>query len=75
MAINNKPVNRLRSGNVKATIWHNISEKGSFFSTTFSRPFKDQSRALRHGTSCDLNDLETPLTVAPLGTARESQVI
>ena len=35
MATNNKPATTLRCGNVKATIWQNISEKGPFFATTF----------------------------------------
>ena len=43
MATNNKPANTLRYGSIKATIWLNISEKGPFFSTAFSRPFEDQS--------------------------------
>ena len=43
MATNNKPANTLRCGNIKATIWQNVSEKGPFFSTTCSRRFKDQS--------------------------------
>ena len=28
MATNNKPANQLRCGNIKATIWQNVSEKG-----------------------------------------------
>jgi hypothetical protein len=64
MATNNKPANTLRCGNIKATIWENTSEKGLFFSATFSRPFKDQSGAWRNGTSFGLNDLEALLTVA-----------
>jgi hypothetical protein len=64
MATNNKPANTLRCGNIKATIWQNVSEKGPFFSTTFSRPFKDQSGAWRNGTSFGLNDLEALVTVA-----------
>ena len=64
MATNNKPANTLRCGNIKATIWENSSEKGPFFSTTFSRPFKDQSGAWRNGTSFGLNDREALLTVA-----------
>jgi hypothetical protein len=69
MATNNKPTHTLRCGNIKATIWENTSEKGPFFSTTFSRPFKDQSGAWRNGTSFGLNDLEALLTVA--GEAKE----
>ena len=64
MATNNKPANTLRCGNIKATIWQNVSEKGPFFATTFSRPFKDQSGAWRNGTSFGLNDLEALVTVA-----------
>ena len=59
-----QPANTLRCGNIKATIWQNVSEKGPFFSTTFSRPFKDRSGAWRNGTSFGLNDLEALLTVA-----------
>jgi len=29
MATNNKPANTLRCGNIKVTIWQNVSEKGS----------------------------------------------
>jgi len=64
MATNNKPANTLRCGNIRATIWQNVSEKGPFFSTTFSRPFKDQSGAWRNGTSFGLNDLEDLVLVA-----------
>jgi hypothetical protein len=64
MATNNKPANTLRCGNIKATIWMNSSEKGPFFSTTFSRPFKNQSGAWRNGTSFGLNDLEALVSVA-----------
>jgi hypothetical protein len=64
MATNNKPANTLRCANIKATIWENTSEKGPFFSTTFSRPFKDQSGAWRNGTSFGLNDLEALVSVA-----------
>jgi len=53
-----RPATTLRCGNIKATIWQNVSEKGPFFATTFSRPFKDQSGAWHNGTSFGLNDLE-----------------
>ena len=59
-----QPANQLRCGNIKATIWENVSEKGPFFATTFSRPFKDQSGTWRNGTSFGLHDLEALLTVA-----------
>lgn len=52
-----RPATTLRCGNIKATIWQNVSENGPFFATTISRPFKDQSGAWRNGTSFGLNDL------------------
>ncbi|GKS65183.1 hypothetical protein YTPLAS72_24870 [Nitrospira sp.] len=58
-----RPATTLRCGNIKASIWQNVSEKGPFFSTTFSRPFKDQSGAWRNGTSFGLNDLEALMNV------------
>ena len=64
MATNKKPANTLRCGNVKATIWQNLSEKGPFFSTTFCRPFKDQSGEWHNSASFGLHDLEALLAVA-----------
>ena len=58
MATNKQPANTLRCGNIKATIWRNVSEKGPFFSTTFSRPFKDRNGAWRNASSFGLSDLE-----------------
>ena len=64
MATNNNPANPLRCGSIKATIWQNVSEKGSFFATTFSRPFKNQYGEWRNGTSFGLNDLEALINIA-----------
>lgn len=58
-----RPATTLRCGSIKATIWQNVSKKGSFFTTTFSRPFKDQSGTWRHGTSLGLSDLEALMNV------------
>ncbi|MGE0471561.1 MAG: hypothetical protein AB7L09_14910 [Nitrospira sp.] len=30
-----RPATTLRCGNIEATIWQNVSEKGPFFATTF----------------------------------------
>ena len=67
MATNKQPANTLRCGNIKATIWQNSGPTGLFFSTTFSRPLKDQFGAWRNGTSFGLNDLEAlvPWRVRP----------
>ena len=59
-----RPATTLRCGNIKATIWENVSEKGPFFATTFSRPFKDQAGAWRNGASFGINDLEALMNVA-----------
>ena len=64
MATNNKPANQLRCGNIKATIWENTSEKGPFSSTTFFRPFKDQSGTWRNASSFGLHGLEALMNVA-----------
>jgi hypothetical protein len=65
MATNTKkPTHTLRCGNIKATRWQNVSQKGPFFATTFPRPFRDQSGAWRNGTSFGFNDLEALVTVA-----------
>jgi hypothetical protein len=59
-----RPATTLRCGNIKATIWQNVSEKGLFFATTFSRPFKDQSGAWHNGTLFGLNKLKALMNVA-----------
>ena len=64
MATNNKPATTLRRGIVKATIWENMSKNGPFFSTTFSRSYKDRSGKWSNGTSFGLNDLEALMNVA-----------
>jgi len=46
-----RPAIALRCGNIKATMWQNVSEKRPSFATTFSRPFKDQSDVWRNITS------------------------
>ena len=67
MAANNsskRPATTLRCGNIKATIWQNVSENGPFFATTLSRPFKDQFGQWCNGTSFWLNDLQALMNVA-----------
>lgn len=38
----NKPIDTLRDGSLKATIWKNLGEQGNFFSVTFTRTYKDE---------------------------------
>jgi len=64
MATNKQPATTLRCGNIKATIWQNVSGKGRFLSTPFSRPSMDQSEEWRNGTSFDLMNLKALVTAA-----------
>ena len=38
---NNRPVHRLRYGNVVAAVWANNSQAGYFYTSTFTRIYKD----------------------------------
>ena len=38
----NKPVDRIRDGSLKATIWENEGPKGTFYSVEFSRTYQDE---------------------------------
>jgi len=38
---NRPPVEKIRIGNVTASIWSNSSEKGEFHTVTFERSYKD----------------------------------
>ena len=42
MSDNNKPVEVIRDGSLKASIFRNEGEKGTFFSTTLSRTYTDE---------------------------------
>lgn len=56
MAAYKKPFHTLRSGGMKAAIWLNDGIKGPFFSTTFSRSFKDRTGAWRNASSFGFSD-------------------
>lgn len=40
---NKKPAAQLRDGNIKAAIWSNETEKGTYFSVNFSRTYRDEN--------------------------------
>jgi len=42
-----RPVETLRDGAIKASIWKNESEKGPFFTATFARTYKNGEGKLR----------------------------
>ena len=46
-----KPADTIRDGALKATIWKNESEKGSFYSVNFTRTYKDKEDKLQDGDS------------------------
>jgi hypothetical protein len=39
---NNRPAETLYDGSMKATIWENTNEKGTFFTTRFTRCYRDE---------------------------------
>lgn len=64
MAINQKPLQHIRVGSVRASIWENHSEKGSFLSVTVSRSYKDRSGQWKHGQSYRGRDLDALIDCA-----------
>ena len=61
----NKPIDTLRDGSLKATIWKNASEKGSFYSVEFSRTYRDSENNYRDSHSFSGAE---PLQLAHLAT-------
>lgn len=67
----NQPVDTLRDGALKATVWENQSDKGeTYFSVTLAKTYEDRNGALQDGHSFTQNDL---LRVAEL--AREAHAL
>lgn len=65
MATKNKPIETLRDGSLKATIWKNTHEKGDFYSVQFSRTYKDSGGNWQDGQSFSGSEL---LRLARLAT-------
>ena len=63
---NNKPTATLRDGRIKATIWKQDSEKGSFFRVNFTRSYKDEAGEWHDSDSFSGSEL---LQLAHLATA------
>ena len=51
------PADTIRDGNIKASIWENQSEKGSFFTTPFSKTYEDKDGNLRDTNGFNKGDL------------------
>lgn len=61
---NNGPIDVLRDGNIKASIFRNEGEKGVFFSTQFARTYTDKDGTIRDSQSFSGTD---QLKVSELG--------
>jgi hypothetical protein len=55
----NRPVQTIRYGAIKATIWRNATRTGTMFSTTVSRSFKGDDDNWRESHSFGPSDLPT----------------
>jgi hypothetical protein len=53
----NRPIDKIRIGNVTASIWRNPSEKGDFYTTTFERSYKDETGVMKNSQSFPRGDL------------------
>ena len=66
---NHKPIDEVRIGRVKATIWKNGTEDAPRYNVTFSRLYKDGDQ-WKSTPSFGRNDLLTLAKVADLAHAR-----
>lgn len=53
----NKPLETLRDGVLKATIWANQTEKGTFYNTNLSKLYEDRNGQLKETTSYNSTEL------------------
>jgi hypothetical protein len=65
----NIPEKKFRAGPISATIWRNLTEKGSYASVQISRNYKDASNTWKSTGSLRINDL--PKAVLVLNKAYE----
>ena len=52
-----KPAHKIRFGNIQATIWRNTSEKGTWYSVTPTRSYKQDDETWRETDSLGFDDL------------------
>ncbi len=67
----NKPIDTLRDGNLKATIWSNFGEKGTFYTVNLTRTYKDDADKYHDSDSFSGSEL---LRVAHLATSAYDRV-
>lgn len=53
----NRPVHEVRFGRLKAAIWRQESDKGPWYSVTFSRSYQDANGQWQNTTSFGVRDL------------------
>ena len=70
MMANQKPVDEIRIGRVKATIWRNGTEDRPRHNVTFSRLYKDDAGEWKSTQSFGCNDLLVLAKVADLAHSR-----
>ena len=58
-----KPVITFRCSSIKASVWKNQGEKGSFFNVTFARSYKATDGAWKNSESFGISDLDALLVV------------
>ena len=68
--LNNKPVDTIRDGHLKATIWENFGEKGTFYSVDLSRTYKDAQGNYRDSHSFSGTELIQIARLAHLAYTR-----
>ncbi|MEM8773147.1 MAG: hypothetical protein AAGD92_15995 [Pseudomonadota bacterium] len=64
MSENNRPIETIRAGRIKASIWENQSESGSFLSVTFAKTYTDDRGKPRDTQTFSLSDVPTVAMVA-----------
>lgn len=70
--MNNQPAFTLRDGAIKATIWANDSEKGTFYSVDVTRSYKDKGGEWQETTSFSGSDI---LRAGNLYTAAYNRIL
>ena len=53
----NPPTSILKDGNLKASIWENVGQKGTYFTTTFAKVYEDRDGNLRDTSVFNNSDL------------------
>lgn len=68
---NNKPIDTIRDGALKATIWKNFGDNGNFYSVELSRTYRDENGDYHDSHSFSGSDL---LKIARLSELAYSRV-